>query len=422
MLVSELGRGVAIATVALTVALGRAMVPFLIAVAVVEGVLEVFSGLAERRYVGSLVEHSQVSSALVSIETRTHLVLVAGRPLGGLLFEISPIFPFAADVLSFIYSVLTLNKIEDGQKQLEKIAGQFREASLRNSLKNDMTQGLRRIRKDTFALRTITSFSIGTLIFQALIMVFLGDANSQRLSDFAIGLVLAASGIGGAIGSALASRIPGAASRSWVRVQTLIWSAGFIVFIFPFGRNFLISAIVMAILGFSGALGNIALNSHLMQEGNKEMLARVTSVSRLATVSACSIGPVLGGVLVQELGVRFAMLCLFLFTPVLILLSFRTPVASSAKEGVLTGLVIYRQEEKAPAGNKSARLALTSAPRHQADPDWALIEARDLVDAVEIRLTDADVLGVRRAHRLPSRSRRAHLRGGRPRQVGLADG
>lgn len=371
MLVSEFGRGVAIATVALTVALGRAVVPLLVAVAVVEGVLEVFSGLAERRYVGSLVEHSQVSSALVSIEARTHLVLVAGRPLGGLLFEMSPIFPFAADVLSFIYSVLTLNKIEDSQKSLEKIAEKFREAPLRNSLKNDMTQGFRRIRKDAFALRTITSFSIGTLIFQALIMVFLGDAHSQRLSAFAIGLVLAASGIGGAIGSALALRIPAAASRSWVRIQTLIWTAGFIIFIFPFGRNFLISAIVMAILGFSGALGNIALNTHLMQDGNKEMLARVTSVSRLATVSACSIGPVLGGVLVQELGVHSAMLCLFLFTPVLILLSFRTPVAPSAQEGARTGREIYRQEEKEPAGDKSAWLAGTSAPLRQVDPDWA---------------------------------------------------
>src|SRR6185437_15078202 len=70
MIFSEFGRGVAIATVAATIALGRAMVPLLIAVAIIEGVLEVFSGLAERRYVGSLVERSQVSSALVRIEAR----------------------------------------------------------------------------------------------------------------------------------------------------------------------------------------------------------------------------------------------------------------------------------------------------------------------------------------------------------------
>ncbi len=381
MLVSELGRGVAIATVALTVTLGRAMVSLWIAMAVVEGVLEVFSGLAERRYVGSLVEHSQVSSVLVRIEGRTHLVLVAGRPLGGLLFEISPIFPFAVDVLSFIYSVLTLNKIEDGQKSPENVSEKFREASPRSSLSSDMRQGLRQIRNDPFALRAIGSFSTGTLIFQALIMVFLGDAHSQKLSAFATGLVLAASGIGGAIGSALTSRIPVAGSHSWIRIQTLIWTAGFFVFIFPFGRNFMIAAIVMAVLGFSGALGNIALNTHLMQDGNKEMLARVTSVSRLATVSACSIGPVLGGVLVQELGVHSAMIFLLLFTPVLMLLSFRTPPTSNAQETARAGRENYRQEVEEP---------------ERENLDWALIVAPARVDATEIRLTDADVRMARR--------------------------
>src|SRR5689334_6091001 len=45
MRVSETGRGVAIASVAITLALGLASVPLLIAAAVLEGVLEVFSVL-----------------------------------------------------------------------------------------------------------------------------------------------------------------------------------------------------------------------------------------------------------------------------------------------------------------------------------------------------------------------------------------
>ena len=83
MLVSELGRGLAIATVAVTLAVGRPIVALLIAVAVIEGVLEVFSGLAERRYIGTFVERNEVASALVSMEARTHVVVViaaARRP------------------------------------------------------------------------------------------------------------------------------------------------------------------------------------------------------------------------------------------------------------------------------------------------------------------------------------------------------
>ena len=37
-----------------------------------------------------------------SIEARTHVVLVAGRPLGGLLFGAGATFPFLADAASFV--------------------------------------------------------------------------------------------------------------------------------------------------------------------------------------------------------------------------------------------------------------------------------------------------------------------------------
>jgi MFS family permease len=327
MLVSELGRGLAIAAVAVTIALGRAKVPLLIAVAVIEGVLEVFSGLAERRYVGSLVERPKVPSALVHIEARTHIVLVAGRPLGGLLFEIGPIFPFLADVASFIYSVVTLTRIED-REPARGVTTTSLESTQKNSFMADMRQGIKRIHKDKFARPVIISFSIGTLIFQALIMVFLGDAHGRKLPTLAIGMVLAASGIGGALGSAIAPRLLAKVTHSWVRIQMWIWFTGFSLLIFPAGRQFICMAIIMAILGFTGALGNIALDTHLIQNVDKEMLARVTSVSRLASFAACAIGPLLGGVLVQELGVQRAMFCLFLFTPALLALSAKTPPAS----------------------------------------------------------------------------------------------
>jgi MFS family permease len=327
MRLSELGRGLAIASVAVTLALGKPIVALLIAVAVIEGVLEVFSGLAERRYIGSFVEPDEVPSALVGMEARTHLVLVVGRPLGGLLFGIRPILPFLADVSSFIYSVATLTRITDIKSRGKSVPP--RKLTPDGSLINEISQGLRWIRDDKFARMAMLSFSVGTLIFQALIMVFLGDAHDMHLPPLAIGLVLAASGVGGALGSAAASRLLPRIRYPWIRIQTLMWFAGFGFIALPIGRHFLCIAVVMAILGFTGALGNIALDTHLMQGVDKEMLARVTSVGCLVSFSACAIGPLLGGVLVQELGVPHAMSCLFLFTPVLLLLAARTPPPAS---------------------------------------------------------------------------------------------
>jgi MFS family permease len=327
MLLSEFGRGMAIATVVVTLALGKPMVALLLAVAVIEGVLEVFSGLAERRYVGSLVRPDQASSALVRLEARTHVVLVAGRPLGGLLFGIGPIFPFIADVVSFIYSVFTLIRIKVFKSAHEVMTPPRRLTSRGGNLINEIRQGLRWIHEDNFARMAILSSSAGTLIFQALIMVFLGDAHGRQLSAPAIGMVLAASGVGGALGSMVASRLLARVGHLWIQIQASIWVLGFALLIYPVGRQFLFMAIIMAILGFTGALGNITLDTHLMRNVDKEMIARVTSVARLASFAACAIGPVVGGVLVQGFGVPHAMFCLFFLTLALPLLAALTPAA-----------------------------------------------------------------------------------------------
>jgi len=356
MLLSELGRGLAIASVAVTLALGEPIVALLIAVAVIEGVLEVFSGLAERRYVGSSVEADDVSPALVGMEARTHVVLVMGRPLGGLLFGIEPILPFLADVASFIYSVATLARVNDG-KPRRKPTTAARKFTPDGSLINEIRQGLRWIYADKYACMAIIYFSGGTLIFQALIMVFLGDAHDQHLSAFVIGIILAASGVGGALGSTVASRLLPKVRYPWIRIQAFIWFVGFGFIALPVGRHFLFIAITMAILGFTGALGNIALDTHLMRKVDKDMLARVTSVGRLASFAAAAIGPLLGGVLVQELGVPDAMSCLFLFTPILLLLSAltpravgrgtRLPVVQSA-QGALVQWSVAQPEQREP--------------------------------------------------------------------------
>ncbi len=328
MLFSEVGRGAAIASVAVTLAIGKPIVWLLIAVAVIEGVLEVFSGLAERRYVGSLVEPENVPSALVRIEARTHVVVVAGRPLGGLLFGIGPIFPFLADAASFFYSTVALTRIKEERPAKRKAASPEKPPP-DNTLASDISQGMRWMLGDRFAVMAIILFSYGTLIFQALIMVFLSDAHNRRLPALVVGMVLAASGAGGALGSLVAPRLLPRVSHAWVQIQTWIWVAGFAVLVLPAGREFLLTAVVMAILGLTGALGNITLDTHLMREADQEMLARVTSIGRLASFAACTAGPLLGGVLVQCLGVQPAMLWLFCVTPVLVLLSALTPTPSA---------------------------------------------------------------------------------------------
>jgi hypothetical protein len=358
MLASELCRGLAVATVVATLALGEHIVWLLMVVAAIEGILEVFSGLAERRYIGSLIERNDAPSALVSMEARTHVVVVIGRPLGGLLFGITPMLPFLADTASFVYSVVTLKRIGDN-KSRDESRKPSRRIAPDDGLINEIKQGLGWIHDDKFARMAILSFSVGTLFFQALIMVFLSDAQSRHLSAYAIGMILAASGVGGALGSAAASRLLKRIRYPWIRIQTSIWVIGFAFLSLPGGRQFFCVEIVMAVLGFTGAVGNLALDTHVAKRVDKEMVARVTSVSRLASYSACAIGPMLGGVLVLEFGVAHAMTCLFLATPILLLLAAFTPPASGHRDSSQVESAVRAQF---PAGETMRRVVFVPAP------------------------------------------------------------
>jgi MFS family permease len=308
MLCSELGRGVAIAMVVFALALGSPSVLLLVVVAIIEGILAVFSTLAERRYVRSLVEPCEASSALVQSEARTHMAVLIGRPLGGFLFELRPILPFLVDVATFIFSVGVLGWI-----RLTQGAGCASDRSgggPRRHLGSEIRDGLRWLRKDRFARVAMPLSASTTLIAQALIMIFIAEAHAQRFSAVVLGIVLAASGAGGAVGSMAVPRLADHPLRP--RLQTLMWwwAPAFVLLVLSDGRSFFWMAVAMVFLGFTGAFGNIELDTYLIQNVDEQMLARVMSIGRLMSFGACAVGPLAGGILAQWHRPRLALIWL----------------------------------------------------------------------------------------------------------------
>lgn len=360
MLVSESGRGIAIATVVCSLALHRPSVQLIICMAITEEVLEVFAMLAERRYVRALVEPHHASDALVRMEARTHVVVLAGRPLGGLLFELRPIFPFFADVVSFIISVSMLLGIR--HKRTVRPA----RASCSQLIKEVQT-GLCWLRGDRFSRRATPPWACMTLISQALIMVFLAEAYTQRLSSATIGIVLAASGLGGAFGAVAGSWLPVLARQPRIKIQACIWSLALLILTIsrPSWQIPCMAAVIF-VLGFTGAMGNVELDTYLIQRVPDGMLARVTSIGRLMSFSACAVGPALGGILIESYGVQRTVFSLFVMTLTLAVISIRVPSipatqipAAQAGDCDETADVI---NDLADAGNRSRAAFSTQQP------------------------------------------------------------
>lgn len=332
MLLSEIGRGCAIGTVVVALALGRASVPLLIAAAVIEQTLEVFSVLAEPRYVGSLISRDEVASAFVRVEARTHVVTLLGLPLGGFLFGLRPILPFLSDALSFGISVGALIGIRSRRPPRLPAQGAPGVGASWH-LGHDVRDGLRWLRHDEYVRLAIVLCSATTLTAQALIMVILGEAHSRHVAAFMVGVALAASGAGGAIGSFVASRLPVTSRNQWLRTQMCVWCVTLAVLAIVGSLSFGLMAAVMLVLGFTGALGNIEVGTYLMQNVAHTMLARVTSIGRMMSFGACAIGPVLGGILFQRYGAEKTIVVLFSGITILALVSLLAPSMRAEKTG-----------------------------------------------------------------------------------------
>jgi MFS family permease len=333
MLVSEIGRGIAIATVVAPLAFGRRPSVYLLILAMLaEEVLEIFSTLAERRFFGRLIERdkalrAQASRVQARIEVRTHAAVLAGRPVGPYLYELKPILPFLADAISFVISVLSIVCISDKNKDRNVASARPRMKTKKTKgwLRKDIGGGILWICRNKYARITIELMAGTTLISQALILIFLTEAHAQQLSSFAIGMGLGASGAGGVLGSIVAGRLCDWVKSSWLQIQMCAWSAAFALLAISGGQSFLWIAAAMTVLGFTGSIGNIEFGSYLVQNVANGMLARVASIGQVLAIGACGLGPLLGGIAIQEWGVQGAVFLLFIVTVALAIFSFRRP-------------------------------------------------------------------------------------------------
>lgn len=300
LIFAEIVRGLAIAVIILVLLLDWKCIPFLIAVAIIEESFEVFATLAELRYVRVLVGPGQASGAQVGMEARSHVVVLAGRALGGLLFGWAQCLPFIADFLTFGISVLSVAGIRRGDKQ-EASPPRPARRNLRD-LSDDIRVGWRELAADAFA-RTAFLLSAGmTLVSQALIIVFLEAAHSRHVSSFVIGSVLAASGIGGLVGTLISRWSLQPWKRSPLQFQPLVWTTMLLVLTLSGRVQVLVMAFVMMVLGLVGAMGNVELGTYLMEKVPDAKVARVNSIEMMFDFAAIAIGPALGGLLSELWG------------------------------------------------------------------------------------------------------------------------
>jgi MFS family permease len=293
MIACDAIRCVAVASIAVTVALGAATLVQIAAVAFVEGAMFVVFTAAERSAIANVVVPGQLTSALSMNEARTRAAGLAGQPLGGFLFGLGRALPFLFDAVSYLASLGTLALI--------KSDFQAERAPRQRHFRRELLEGFSWLRQHRFLLDASISVSLGNLVVRANQLLIIVLSTEEGISPALVGLMLATAGLGGILGSVVAPRVHGLVGpRAVVIGSTLIWAVLFPLF--TGNTNPWVFGFAWGGASFVGAIWNVVVGSYQLSIVPDELRGRVSGIGGLMAYGAMALGALLSGFLISTLG------------------------------------------------------------------------------------------------------------------------
>ncbi|MEH1098251.1 MFS transporter [Micromonospora sp. CPCC 205561] len=292
-------RALGVGSIVAAIAVDELHLWHVLAVGFVEGTLSVGYELAAGAAIPNLVHPSQVTTALSRNEARERAAVMAGTPLGGVLFGLGRIWPFVLDTVSYLVSLLTLLFIRrdfqaapDGATVAEPGAGKLAAA---------LTQGLRWLWGQPF-LRTATLLVAGSnLLFRVLFLVIIVAFEAAGAAPAAIGLLLGVAGTSGVLGSLVATWCAGRFSmRAIVIAANWVWALMTCVIALTDDRY--LTGAAYALMWFVGPIWNVAVAGYQMALTPDHIQGRVLSAVSLLANGAVALGSLVGGYLLEALG------------------------------------------------------------------------------------------------------------------------
>lgn len=163
--------------------------------AVLEGSAFVFFGTAEVNAVRDVVAPEQRPVAFSFLEAEQPIANLAGRALGGLLFDLSRRAPFVFNAFSYAFSLVTL----------ALMPGRLFDAAEKSEPPR-LLDGLAWTWRSPFLRLTTLVAGFTNILFQCVILTVLVVGTRDDRPAWTAGVILAAAGVGGLLGSVLAPR------------------------------------------------------------------------------------------------------------------------------------------------------------------------------------------------------------------------
>jgi predicted MFS family arabinose efflux permease len=280
---------VAYASIPVAAWLKVATVAQLVAVTLIAGTATVFFNSAYQVLLPGIVAEADLTEGNAKLMGSREIAQIAGPGIGGGLAEVAgPAAGLLADAASFAVSLVCLTAIRRPRDRRSGAPAAGR-----------MLDGLRLVWTDPY-LRVVTAFSalanLALTGMDALIVVFL--VRTVGLSAGSAGLVLAAFGVGGALGAMMARPLG-------QRLGSL--PAGLLLPLAQRGPSLALAVAGEAVVAFGVVISNVLGASWRQAYVPPEMLGRVSSATMTVAYAMMPAGALLAGALATASGVRTAM-------------------------------------------------------------------------------------------------------------------
>lgn len=298
MIICDIGRGLAMASIPVAFLIGHLTIAQLYVTTLLEGSLFTFFTAAETAILPHIVAREQIGAAVSQNEATISFTLLVGPLLGGVLYGIARLLPFLADAISYGVSAISLVLI---RTTMQKETMENKEQSTATNLWMEIGEGLHWLWQQPLIryLALLTGYVNMILVSAELVVIVI--AQQQHASSAFIGVIFAIGGIGSVVGAALSAPVQkilrvGQIAIITIWLITLFWSL-FAVAVNPF-----LLAIIFACFTLVGPIYNVMQYSYRVIQIPDELQGRVNSSYRLVSVGLQPLGYALTGVLLQRFG------------------------------------------------------------------------------------------------------------------------
>jgi MFS family permease len=293
MIVADAGRALALGSLALALALDAFSLAQVIAVAFVEGSLFVFFSLSESAALPQVVPKEQLPTAIAQNQARIQGADLVGQPLGGALFGISRLLPFAADAISYTVSVVSLFFV----------GAAFQEKRPRSvtRLRAEMLEGVRWLWHQRFLRAGVLLVAGSNFAFSAMLLALIVRAKDLGASSATVGIMLAFLGGGAIVGSLVAPSVQRRVHTKWVIIVSFwAWAIG--AFVSAFVGSPYALGVIWAFGSVFGPIFNVAFSAYRYALVPDRLLARVGSAALVVAWGAIPLGQLTAGLLLERIG------------------------------------------------------------------------------------------------------------------------